>query len=275
MAKSKVITRDQFALQKVKILKDGGGMEVIHEITVSDGSVTNTEPRTHTPPIVPHPDFIDALNNLKAYLCDSVGMFDMKKVVNSDTLEFEQRRAAKALVDPIERFVNHRLSMVIVTGVAFSGEDKNEGCIITGTLTTATGGKIALNSPRIQFGRTVFGWEEDLENDCGKVCDEAYEYLYDDKKGQVSILDNEQFNGQTEMELDEEEGAEESGEETAGEETSGDETEAPSVDNLEKNLKKKAVNPKKEKPVKKKAPVPAKKKKETKLSKTAGKKKKK
>ena len=255
MAKVKAPNRNEFELDKVKIIK-GGGMEIDHVVMLSEGSSTEKEPRNHKKMTIPHPDFVDALADLKEYLCKSVGMFDMQTAINSDNHEQEERRAAKTLKKVMEQFINHRLSMVQVTGMSLSGEDKTEGVVITGTYTTPTKAAIAINSPRIMFNRDVFGWESELAEKCQKICDESYEYIYDGKKGQATMLDNENFEGnQGEMYAD-----------NASEEG----TEAPSVENLEKNLSKKnEVKPKK------KAPAPAKKKTETKLSKQSGKKKKK
>lgn len=260
MTKVKAPNRDQFQVQKIKVLKDGG-IEITHTIAVTDGSVTATESRTHTSPNIPHPDFIDSIRSLNDMLCKSVGMFDFQTVLNSDMHEQEERRAAKTLNPIVEKFIKHRLSMVQVNGISLSGEGKNEGVIISGKFTTPNNAAIAINSPRIIFERDAFKFENELLELCNRIVDEAYEYSYEGKKAQVSLLDNEEFEGEVQGEMFAEEEVLNENSEVASE---------PSIENLKKNLK-----AKKSKPEKQLAPEPAKKKKKTKLSKQVKKKKKK
>ena len=265
MAKIKAPNRDQFALQKLKLLKDGG-MEVIHTIMVSDGSITAMENRVIQSPNVPHPALLDRIMKLTEYLMRSVGMYDFQTALMSDTLEKEERLAARQLKPVIEKFLTHRLSIAKVIGISLSGEAKNEGVIISGTYTTPTT-TIAINSPRIIFDRDAFGFEQELKEKIDEIVDEAYEYTYEGKKAQASLLDKEDFEGNEQGEMFGEDGEGEKNEPPMGDPI----VKHPSVENLKKNL-----GTKKEKPVappKKKAPVPAKKK-PTKLS-TQGKKKKK
>lgn len=256
MAKAKAPNRNQFTLLKVKMLKDGG-MEVIHSVSLSEGSSTSKENRTHQSPTIPHPIFVDALAALKMFLCRSIGMFDMQTVINADTHEQEERRAAKTLAPIVEKFINHRLSLVTVNGISLSGEGNTEGVIISGTYTTPTNAKVAINSPRIQFNRDVFKFETELAELCNAVCEEAYEYIYEGKKGQATLIDEEDFEeNQQQMEFEEEEtdgaeeesGEEESHEEEAGETDSGENHDAD--DETEQPKKKKKVKAKK-KPAKK------------------------
>lgn len=76
---------------------------------------------------------------------------------------------------------------VNVTGLKFTGKDKTAGVVLSGTLKTAGGQKVALNTPNLRYNVTAYGYEERLQELENELSDEAFGYLFAGKKAQIEI----------------------------------------------------------------------------------------
>lgn len=180
------IKRDNFSMKKIKLLK-GGGIESVTIIELSiDGAFMEVE-RSQKTPIVPAPSLEGAVRSLKEKLLISCGYMDMKTLINSP--EF---KATKAQKDAAQKMIDIRMEKTNVTGVHVSGQDQNAGVIITGKIQAENGSNIAINSPRIRFSSSVFGFEEDLQGEVTSMEGELYEYLHEGKKAQLEVFGNEE-----------------------------------------------------------------------------------
>lgn len=176
------ISKDNFELNKCKLLKTGG-IESDTDFTVATDGSFNKINRTEKNPITAHPDLENAIRGLKDFLLISCGYMIGRTVVNSADF-----KATKAQKEAIEKQIAIFTDKTNVTGISISGEDKTEGVIIMGKIKAENGSNIAINSPRMRFGVTTYGFEEELQKECDLITDEVYEYLYNSKKAQLDIL---------------------------------------------------------------------------------------
>lgn len=114
-----------------------------------------------------HPDFVIALQNFKESLL-------LTYRYDEDNLNVVKKK-------------------VTITKVSHSGTEKNHGIIISGKLETENKANVAMNSPRITFKKTDFGFEQECQDLWTNLVTEAYKYLFKGKRKQLSAdFDQEQ-----------------------------------------------------------------------------------
>ena len=179
------ITRENFSLSKLKLSK-GGGIESVTIIEMNiDGSFMEIE-RSQKTPVVPHPDLENTVRGLKEKLLISARYMSVFSAINKPG--FNPRKDQK---EEIQKLKDILMEKTTVTGIHVSGQDQNEGVIITGKIQAENGSNIAVNSPRIRFSAATFGFEEDLEAEVAVLERELFLYLHEDKKAQLEIMDTE------------------------------------------------------------------------------------
>jgi len=180
--------RNQFELQKIKVLKGAGGVTI--DFKVIGGDSIPTINHSVENPQFPHPDMLNAIESLKDILIKAVG----KETVHSERLIagykglFKSEANYKELEEAFEDHITGEKTKITVTGIAVSGFDSNKGAIITGTYLCKNGSKIAVNSPRIRFEGETMGFEGILSEICLKIQEEAYLYTFKDKQAQQEII---------------------------------------------------------------------------------------
>ena len=180
------ITRENFSLSKLKLLK-GGGVDSTTMIEMNvDGSFMEIERKQKTP-IVPHPDLENRIRGFKEMLLISCRFMGINAVMKKPG--FNPRKDQKEAVKQMQDIL---LERTIVTGIHVSGQDQNEGVIISGKIQAENGSNIAINSPRMRFSSAVYGFEEQLEGEVAVIEGELFKYLHEDKKAQLEILDTDQ-----------------------------------------------------------------------------------
>lgn len=150
--------KDRFYLKKIKTQKNGGLDLHFETEYLADGAVERDEDHKSRTKI-PHPDLIECLKSLRPFV---------RKIYHIDP-EFDER--------------------ITVTGIALSGQDENEGIIITATWKNDNGMVSALNTHRMRYSDTTYGFEADIEEVVLKLKDEAYAYLYLKKVGEQELFD--------------------------------------------------------------------------------------
>jgi len=175
--------RGSFKLEKVKTIK-GGGLEISYEVEDVIGSEAYHDKDNKKSTKVPHPDLTSQLNLLIPMLARVYHFTFIRDVISDSEFKAkpeQSRFAEKALQEIMER--------IKVTGVAISGQDENKGIIITGTFNCdQVNIKTAINSHRIKFNSTTYGFEEGLEEIVTKLTDEVFEYLFEGKQAQLEIF---------------------------------------------------------------------------------------
>lgn len=149
--------REHFNLIAVKI-KDSKVYANYDVEYLSNGAVKRSE-NNNSFPEVPHPEFVAALESLTQYA---------REVMHMDG-KYDDR--------------------ITVTGIKVAGSGQNEGVIIKTMYKADNGLKTAVNTPIIHFARTAFGFEAEVEEIVLRLKDETYKYIYEDKKGELELWD--------------------------------------------------------------------------------------
>jgi len=81
------------------------------------------------------------------------------------------------------------LNSVEVTSISVSGEGGLRGVVISGKIQTWNKSKTPLHTPRIVFESTKIGIEIDVQGQVELADEEAYKYLFDNKKMNKDLFD--------------------------------------------------------------------------------------
>jgi len=184
------VTEKAFSLAKVKKLK-GGGLDVHYEVAENNGSETYNN-KYHVENVREvHPDMTKLFDDLKPIVAQVFGMLDFKSTANELTIKgrAEQSGTRSSMIkehfDALEAEI---LSRIDVTGIVLSGADNNVGAIIKATYKTPNNMVAALNTPRLKFDMTYFGFEGDLEKTAHLIEVEVFEYLFKGKQAQLELF---------------------------------------------------------------------------------------
>ena len=177
-----VPSEQQFALSKVKTLKDGG-LDVHYEVTevVGNESYTNKYHVESAKDI--HPDLRILFDRLRPIMGRIFNITSFLSMVETD--EF---KATKKQSETARNFADECLKNIEVRGVSLSGNDDNLGCVLTGLFTVSNNQKTAINSPRLKFSTETFGFEEELETIISDIENEVYAFLFKGKKAQLELF---------------------------------------------------------------------------------------
>lgn len=159
MSKQQKITRDQFELVKIKLDRKEGTIECDWIEMVTEATTTSPIPANKTLNFNPAPQLLDIIGGMDKYIA---------KTNNYPETDLYRQK-------------------IIVNGVSISGGDKNRGCNIMATMKCDNKSIIAVNSPRIALKNDIFHFENDLAEDLKELENEAWEYIFNGKRGQLSF----------------------------------------------------------------------------------------
>ena len=171
---------EQFTLQKVKT--KGQGLETSFEVEESNGAEIYHDVKTIKSDKIPTPDLKNILNALRDYIAN-IFYFSMLKELRDSKIFMANEDQINHLNEKYETLKNK----ITITGVSISGKDANRGLIITAKLKTETGQEVAINSQRLKFNGTKYGFEEDLENLMIDLEGEVFEYVVNGKQAQLEM----------------------------------------------------------------------------------------
>jgi hypothetical protein len=173
------IPRNSFVLEAVKT-KDRASLEFQGHATKSDGATTYEMPYRASVSIIPHPDLLAAIDNLKKRLAYYFGYYGFNTAVNE--ARFGASVSQKKYITDTTEII---LAEIRVTGMSFSGKERTS-VIVKGTYNGS-----AINTKPLHFGNQE--WGEELEVICGHIEDEVYAYIFEGKQAQLSLLDDEEY----------------------------------------------------------------------------------
>lgn len=175
-------TKKQFALSKVKLLKDGGLLaeyEVVE--TIGTESYTNNFEMESAKEI--HPDLRNCFDRLRPIMARIFNVTSFLSLV-----EGKDFKATKAQTDAARDFADECMKNIEIKGLSYSGMGDNVGVVITGMFTVSNNQKVAINSPRLKFTTMTFGFEEELEQIAADIENEVYAFLFKGKKAQTELF---------------------------------------------------------------------------------------
>lgn len=193
----KVPDEKAFALSKVKTISDGG-LDVHFEVEEVCGVEIYRENYHVCSTKEIHPDLQRLFDKLKPIMARVYHLSFFRSL-----LETPDFKATKKQCELAESAFSEVLKKLNVTGISLSGKDDNVGVVLTGTFTADSNQKMAINSHRMKFKDSRYGFEEEMEEIIGEIESEVYAFLFKNKKAQLEIFDEfgepagvQEFNGE-------------------------------------------------------------------------------
>lgn len=172
-------------LQSTKFV---GGLFINKFTSVStEDEATYSEDHIRSSTKTPHPDYINGLQELKPFLARVHGFNAVEILRNAKELTADEKKAFKVVKEKLDALNETALDGINITGISLSGKADMRQLVITGTNTTGSGKKVAINSENISLNGTTYGFEEDLQKAVDVVEDEVHQFLFQNKKAQPEI----------------------------------------------------------------------------------------
>lgn len=190
----KVPDEKAFALSKVKTISDGG-LDVHFEVEEVCGAEIYRENYHLCSTKEIHPDLQKLFDKLKPIMARVYHLSFFRSL-----LETPDFNATKEQCELAETAFSEVLKKLDVTGISLSGKDDNVGVVLTGTFTADSNQKMAINSHRMKFKDSRYGFEEEMEEIIGEIESEVYQFLFKGKKCQMELFENEDFDEETKEE---------------------------------------------------------------------------
>lgn len=182
-----------FSLTKVKVIS-GGGLDVTFEVEEAIGAEIYRENYHLASSKEIHPDLQKLFDRLKPIMARVYHLSFFRSLL--ETPDFKATKKQKELAEEAFKEVIAKLT---VTGVSLSGKDDNVGVVLTGTFKADSNQKMAINSHRMKFSDTRYGFVEEI---IGEIESEVYAFLFKNKKAQLTLFDEhgeqygtQEFNG--------------------------------------------------------------------------------
>lgn len=128
-----------------------------------------------------HPDLVNALDALKPYVADKIGLIDPlnKMLLFLGEMEQAEEHVKQQKQDILER--------VRITGFSYEGEGDLAGVNIKGYLKFPKLGGTGFATGKISFASKTLGYETEVKDLCETATREVYAYRYENKKAQLDI----------------------------------------------------------------------------------------
>lgn len=173
-----------FALSKVKIIS-GGGLDVHFEVEETCGNEIYRETYHLSSSKEIHPDLKRLFAQLKPIMARVYHLSFFRSLM--ETPDFKATKHQKEIS---ERAFDEVLAKLEITGISLAGKDENVGVVLTGTFTADSNQKMAINSHRMKFSDSRYGFEEQMEEIIGNIESEVYAFLFKNKKAQLELFEN-------------------------------------------------------------------------------------
>lgn len=133
----------------------------------------------------PHPDLLNSLHELSPYLARVLGL-----QAGYDIAREELRKSPDALKKAVDGAKNADDSVTVLNITVF-GAGETKGLVIQGSL-RAINGYTTVKCPVIRFNSEAMAIEKSVEAIFEKIREEAYAFLFQNKRKQLSIEEQEQ-----------------------------------------------------------------------------------
>ena len=168
----KTPSENAFYLSKVKVIS-GGGLDVHFEVEETCGAEVYRENYHLSSSKDIHPDLKKLFDKLKPIMAQVFYLTFMNTLIAKP--EFKATAKQKELSDTAKDDIIGKLNVI--------------GVSLSGTITAASNQKMAINSHRMKFADTLYGFEEELEQIVGDIEREVYLFLFKNKKAELELFD--------------------------------------------------------------------------------------
>lgn len=189
MIEMKKPKKENFSFDKVKLLKDGG-LDVKFDTEEAEKNEVYRDKNHIESSRDVHPDLREKFDELKIIVARVFHLTFFSVLVENKFFNADkgQKKIAQKMEDEL-------LKKIDVTGISLSGSDKNKGVVITATITADTNQKMAINTHRMNFSGTKYGFEEQLEQIVDEIRGKVYEFLFNNKRQQLELFDQPEEDG--------------------------------------------------------------------------------
>jgi hypothetical protein len=170
-----------FKLKVAKLINDGG-LYVHYSFVHRTNNIGYENDVKITRTLTVHDDL---LNILKKQRLNVLKIEQVDPRVLATTLYEMGVDNQKEISQVVDGMVGDQISKIDITGFSFSGSDDKPACVITYKKTMGNKKPVGRSSSKIDLSLNVFGFEEELENDLEEFTAEVYEYLFNDKHGDM------------------------------------------------------------------------------------------
>lgn len=176
---------ERFTLEKVKV--KGQGLEAHWESEKHNGAEIYLDKQNLKSDKVPHEDLRAIINVFRSYMSQIYFFSVYSELADSPVFMADEKQIK--LLHNKQQELEQRIT---ITGISLSGKEDNKGLIITATLKVGTGHVVAINSQRLKFNGSFYGFEEDLQNLVTDLEQEVFEYVINGKAAQLEIAFSEE-----------------------------------------------------------------------------------
>lgn len=177
------LSENAFSLTKVKMNKDGG-LNVDYEVAINNNGESYSNKCHIETEELPHPDLRRTFDELRPMMAVVFGMTNFENLIGD--IEF---KATDKQIEKLRELSQNVIESIAVKGISLSGEGDNIGCTIIADYYTVSGQKVTINSPRIKFSVSYYGFEVELEELVAGIEKEVYDYLFAGKRAQIELFD--------------------------------------------------------------------------------------
>ena len=181
----RTVLEEQFTLKKVKRIKDGG-LEINYEVVETVGQETYHDEGNKKSTKEPHPDLIAIIKSLATEVGQILKLNTVSLVVKE-----KKFKAGAEQKDYADKAKTNMYNTVRINGVSMTGTGDNRGCKVLAIYQPDTMQALVVN-PQIRFNAEVYGFEADVEEKLEALEKECFAYLFEDKKAQLEVFDDEQ-----------------------------------------------------------------------------------
>lgn len=185
-SKKPIPSKKAFTLSKAK-LASGGGLDVHYEVLEKEGDKHYLNKHHDECAQDVHPKLSKLFQELRPIVGRIFNITSFKTLM--ETEEFSASDEQKMLG---EDFAQECLDKIEVRGISLSGKEDKVGVVITSVYEVANGQKVAINTPRLRLGYETWGFEEELEKIVYGIENEVYEFIFMDKKAELSLFGEDQ-----------------------------------------------------------------------------------
>lgn len=177
--------KEQFELSTIKVDKEGRVVAKWREI-INEGDSVYADTKSIETPRICHPDLQEALENLRECLAKANGLYSHRLISNMEPAlrEFMENKSGVRILNKLDGIITESVE---VSGVSLGGDLETGWCVITGKHKVHNTA-VAMNSPKIKFNGETFGFEETLSGLVKNLVDEVYEYIFNAKGAQQTII---------------------------------------------------------------------------------------
>ena len=195
MTNIEIPTRENFTLNKVKMLKDGGVFAEYEVAVVVNGVASIRKQKTERNDLA-HPDLKNSFEVLKPFVLRTFGLTSFLSIVDSKDFGATEKQSSA-----MYKYANDLHLRTSIKGITIKEGKESDGVIITSMLGVLnTEQSSVLNTPKITLGDETYGFETELLSAVDTIQEEVYQYLFEGKQSQLSL-----FNGNSESSEEESE----------------------------------------------------------------------